>query len=372
MKTAYAAHHVERLTSWQSTSVRVALKFAGATVLGSICIGAAAQTQESAQKQRLTVTCYWQSLEQDLNLHMPAGSKLFHDGCELYADPTHCERTVGDMLRDSKHDWERVTANGLIYTITCRKNCKEIMSGLVQHSYDAETDGKWMWITFEKPDKKDLIETFEVTDISPMKEQGAATSSTPSNPPPANSQQANDSKGESGISDADVEAFNKFLKLEPPQFCEGAPLLSKLVTGTMTDWKSEVDSEPFAEKIQMDSDIEKAETKLWKCSHIAATQDDSAAFGQALLALALVEQQHLVIRQSLLDDAVNSMTVLSSAVTVPAKPTVGQQIAAGIQGAMTGLRQWTEYQRQLRLARAQNQLHCRTTTWGRTTYTDCY
>ena len=37
-------------------------------------------------------------------------------------------------------------------------------------SFEAETDGKsTMWIKFEKPDKKDIIQAFEIVDISPAK-----------------------------------------------------------------------------------------------------------------------------------------------------------------------------------------------------------
>lgn len=92
----------------------------------------------------------------------------FSDGCEKYKDPTHCLRTVGDMLRDSKHDWSRVYAEGLIYTISCKNNCKKIPTE--GQSYAVETDGKLMWIAFEKPDNKNIVETFEIFDISPMKE----------------------------------------------------------------------------------------------------------------------------------------------------------------------------------------------------------
>jgi len=216
------------------------------------------------------------------------------------------------------------------------------------------------------------LPVIQKVDVSPMKEQEAATSHVQSNPPPASTQPQNKSNSESGISDADVEALGKLLELEPPQFCDGAPLLSKLMVGTMTSWKSALDSESLANKIQIDSEFEVAETKLWKCSHAAVVRDDGAAFQQALLALALVEQMHLAVRQSSLDDAVNSMTTLSSAVTIPEKPSVSQRVGVALQGVMNGLSQWAEYQRQLRLARVKNQIHCTTTTWGRTTYTDCY
>jgi hypothetical protein len=209
-------------------------------------------------------------------------------------------------------------------------------------------------------------------DVSPMKDQAAATPSVQSNPPPASPQPPSNSQSESGVSDADVEALGKLLQLEPPQFCDGAPILSKLMVGTMTSWKSALDSESLANKIQIDSEFEIAETKLWRCSHAAVMRDDGAAFQQTLLALALVEQMHLAVRQSSLDDAVNSMTTLSSAVSAPAKPSASQRVGVALQGVMNGLNQWAEYQRQLRLARMQNRLHCTTTTWGRTTYTDCY
>jgi S1-C subfamily serine protease len=94
------------------------------------------------------------------------------DGCEKYKDPTHCRRTAPEMLADTNRDWERVTAKGLIYTITCKRNCKKIL--VAGETFDVETDGKWMWIRFEKPDKKDVIETFEIVDISLMAEEDAS------------------------------------------------------------------------------------------------------------------------------------------------------------------------------------------------------
>ena len=50
------------------------------------------------------------------------------------------------MFSDEKHDWARVTASGLIYTIRCKKNCEQWP--LIGHNYD-EIDGNLMWITFE-------------------------------------------------------------------------------------------------------------------------------------------------------------------------------------------------------------------------------
>lgn len=97
------------------------------------------------------------------------------DSCAKYKDPTHCKRTAPDMVGDAMkggRDWERVTADGLIYTISCKHNCKKLP--VASQSYDAETDGKWMWITFESPNNKNQVEIFEVFDISPMKEEEPA------------------------------------------------------------------------------------------------------------------------------------------------------------------------------------------------------
>ncbi len=95
-------------------------------------------------------------------------------GCGKYQDPTHCERTKLQMYEDGergkpgKGDWQRVTSNGQIYTLRCAKPCRKLP--MIGDSYEAETDGKWMWVRFESPDKKDLDQAFEVVDISPMKE----------------------------------------------------------------------------------------------------------------------------------------------------------------------------------------------------------
>jgi S1-C subfamily serine protease len=130
------------------------------------------QAQQPSGK-RLTVACYWQNYEEWILSHVP--NYRSSDVCAKYKDPTHCNRTAPDMLGDAIHgrrDWEKVTANGLIYTITCKKNCKKLP--VATQSYDAETDEKWMWITFESPDNKNLVEIFEIFDISPMKEENAA------------------------------------------------------------------------------------------------------------------------------------------------------------------------------------------------------
>jgi hypothetical protein len=71
------------------------------------------------------------------------------------------------MLSDTKRDWERVIADDVIYTIRCKRNCKKIPSP--SQSYEAETDGKFMWITFLMPGNKDKVDTFDIFDISPAK-----------------------------------------------------------------------------------------------------------------------------------------------------------------------------------------------------------
>lgn len=149
--------------------------FVGAVVLAAATILiTAAQTQPPLEKKRLTVVCYWQNFAEVILSRIsskPGAPYIATGGCEKYRDPTHCKRTAPEMLGDTKHDWERVTANGLIYTIRCKRNCKKIPAP--SQSYDAETDGKLMWITFEMPDNRNLVETFEIFDISPAKEEGA-------------------------------------------------------------------------------------------------------------------------------------------------------------------------------------------------------
>jgi hypothetical protein len=161
---------------------RITLKLSAAFVTVA-ALYATSQTRTSAsERNRLTVECYWSSYVEALvrlatmspnyqgEPYIPSG------GCERYKDPTHCKRTFWEMLDDSsrgKRVWQRVTANGLIFTITCAKNCKRFPGP--GDSYDAETDGKLMWIRFEKPDKKDQVEVFEIFDISPAKENTTAT-----------------------------------------------------------------------------------------------------------------------------------------------------------------------------------------------------
>ncbi len=159
-------------TSSRSSLARLSLRSLGAAVLGGVVFIAVAQTQQPPEKKRLTVLCYWQNTEA-LVIYRLSKNQLFDwSGCEKYADPTHCQRTAAQMLMDTDHDWERVIAKGLIYTIRCKRKCSRIP--VESQTYDAETDGKFMWITFERPDNRNLLETFEIFDISPMKESAEA------------------------------------------------------------------------------------------------------------------------------------------------------------------------------------------------------
>jgi S1-C subfamily serine protease len=149
---------------------RGTFKSVGTAILGAVAFTTVPQAQQPSAKKHLTLVCYWQNYSENVLSHLP--SYPSSDGCEKYKEPTHCRRTSAEMFMDTKHDWERVTADGLIYTISCRHNCTRIL--VEGGSYDAETDGKLMWITFERPINKNLVETFEVFDISPMKEETAA------------------------------------------------------------------------------------------------------------------------------------------------------------------------------------------------------
>jgi len=140
-----------------SDMVLVALKRADAIV-----------AQPAAGRKRLTVVCYWQNLAEVERGRLSA-NYLLNGGCERYKEPTHCKGTAPEMLSDTKHLWERVIADDVIYTIRCKRNCKKIPSP--SQSYEAETDGKFMWITFLMPDNKDKVETFEIFDISPAKKK---------------------------------------------------------------------------------------------------------------------------------------------------------------------------------------------------------
>ena len=140
-----------------SDMVLVALKRADAIV-----------AQPAAGRKRLTVVCYWQNLAEVERGRLSA-NYLLNGGCERYKEPTHCKGTAPEMLSDTKHLWERVIADDVIYTIRCKRNCKKIPSP--SQSYEAETDGKFMWITFLMPDNKDKVETFEIFDISSAKKK---------------------------------------------------------------------------------------------------------------------------------------------------------------------------------------------------------
>ena len=140
-----------------SDMVLVALKRADAIV-----------AQPAAGRKRLTVVCYWQNLAEVERGRLSA-NYLLNGGCERYKEPTHCKGTAPEMLSDTKHLWERVIADDVIYTIRCKRNCKKIPSP--SQSYEAETDGKFMWITFLLPDNKDKMVTFEILDISPAKKK---------------------------------------------------------------------------------------------------------------------------------------------------------------------------------------------------------
>ena len=137
-------------------------------VLVALKRAVAVMAQPAAGRKRLTVVCYWQNFAEVERGRLSA-NYLLNGGCEKYKDPTHCKRTAPEMLSDTKHDWERVIADDVIYTIRCKRNCKKIPSP--SQSYEAETDGKFMWITFLLPDNKDKMVTFEILDISPAKKK---------------------------------------------------------------------------------------------------------------------------------------------------------------------------------------------------------
>lgn len=168
------------------------LKSVGAAVAMVASFAAMAQSRAPAQKPpdtvKLTVTCYWQNMEiyrmqllDQVSRSQGLSASLTPEdwgGCSKYKDPTHCERTKLQIYEDAERakpgrgDWQRVTANGQIFTLRCAKPCTKLP--MMGESYEAETDGKWMWVRFEKPDKKDLSQAFEVVDISPMKEDKTA------------------------------------------------------------------------------------------------------------------------------------------------------------------------------------------------------
>jgi hypothetical protein len=105
---------------------RLLLRLLGAGILFGLTLSTAAQTQQPTERKQLTVECYWQNTEALLLYRLIKGQPFDWSGCEKYADGTHCQRTAAQMLMDTKHDWERVTAQGLIYTISCKRNCKKI------------------------------------------------------------------------------------------------------------------------------------------------------------------------------------------------------------------------------------------------------
>jgi hypothetical protein len=152
-----------------------------AAVLSGVLSGFAQTHYTAADRKQITIQCYWTNTIAQANYFMASewlrsekpedkakAGAILRDlyGCDKYKDSTHCDRTGQEMVMDYKHDWSRVTANGLIYTISCKGKCKRKLS---VGSYDAETNGKLMWITFETPDKRNVIETFEIFDVSPIK-----------------------------------------------------------------------------------------------------------------------------------------------------------------------------------------------------------
>ena len=131
---------------------------------------ACAQTQAPKGRTRLSVLCYWQNYAEIVMTRL--GNSPPSTGCEKYRDPAHCDTTAPEMFGDAmngKRDWERVIANGSIYTLSCKHGCKILLTP--GSAYVAETDGKMMWITIERADNKNLLETFEVYDVSPIKEE---------------------------------------------------------------------------------------------------------------------------------------------------------------------------------------------------------
>lgn len=153
-----------------------------ASITLSLCLAVAAHSQQTSGRTHLTVVCFWQNFAAKMT--NDTTKQPYENGCEKYKEPTHCLRTATEIYSDTKRDWERVTANGLIYTVSCKHNCKKLL--VPGDNHDAETDGKSMWITFESPDNKNWVETFEIFDMSAMKDETAPitqeSSSAPTQP----------------------------------------------------------------------------------------------------------------------------------------------------------------------------------------------
>lgn len=159
-----------------------------AVTIGSLAFVGIAQTGVQPSDRRITITCYWSSYQAHFFASFLPGTTitgLQRDACGEYKDPTHCERTVWEMIQQTtaKRFWLKVEGNGLIYTMnssSCsarkKKKCKRFPSP--GESYDAVADNQSITIRFEMPNNKDLIETFDIVDIAPMKEDGAIKDST--------------------------------------------------------------------------------------------------------------------------------------------------------------------------------------------------
>src|SRR6266849_7308910 len=97
-------------TSSRRTTARFTLRSLCVSTLLVLALAALAQTQHPLEKKKLTIRCYWQNWQMKIFMHLQ--NYPWSYGCEKYQDPTHCLRTANEMLTDTKHDWERVTANG--------------------------------------------------------------------------------------------------------------------------------------------------------------------------------------------------------------------------------------------------------------------
>jgi hypothetical protein len=146
--------------------------------LGLSLTNMAQDSAAPARDKPLSLTCYWSSYQAQFFARVLSGTTmtdLKKAACGDYQDPTHCERTVWEMIEQTtpKHFWLRLKGNGAIYTINSNcyalkaKKCKRFPSP--GDSYDAVGNDQSITIRFEMPDNNDLIETFEVVDVSPTK-----------------------------------------------------------------------------------------------------------------------------------------------------------------------------------------------------------
>lgn len=145
------------------------------------------QSGPPADPKFMTITPYWDSFNERVAMDLVRPSRTTEDmkaaACAAYKDPTHCERTVWEMIQSTTINkrWLKIKGSDhSIYTIStavCKSwqdkkqrfsnKCPKIPE--TSNSYDALADDQWLYVRFESPTNENIFEAFYIFDRSQEK-----------------------------------------------------------------------------------------------------------------------------------------------------------------------------------------------------------